>query len=123
FLAPDRASVGAELDDTITLGIAHPVSEHRRAGRAVGGALEVLRQAVAVENVVAEGQGYPVAADESPADDECLGQALRARLRRVFDGEAEMRSIAEQSLEGLLVLRGRDDQNPRDAREHQGGEG
>src|SRR5207244_10630117 len=77
----------------------------------------------AVENVVAEGQGYPVAADESPADDERLGQALRARLRRVFDGEAEMRSVAEQPLESVLVLRGRDDQNPRDAREHQGGEG
>ena len=121
FLQPDRAAVGGELDDAVALGIAYPVGEHRCPGRAVGSALEVLGQSVAVEDVVAERQGHPVSADEAPADDEGLGQALGFGLDGVFDPEPEMPAVAEQPLEGFLILRSRDDQNLRDPREHQGG--
>ena len=43
-----------ELDDAVALGIGHDIAEHRRAAFARGGARQQVREAVAVEDVVAE---------------------------------------------------------------------
>src|SRR3546814_2035198 len=50
---------------------------------------------------------------------ECLRQAVRARLHRVFDAHAPLRTIAEQTLEQCLLMRGVDDQHLADTGQHQ----
>src|SRR5262245_35430998 len=119
LLEADRVPGAVELDDAVALGISHPVAEHGGARLSGGSAPQELREAVAVEDVVTEGQRYGVIADEGAADDERLGQALGARLHGIIDREPEMTAILEQAAEGLLVLRRRDHQNLADAGEHQ----
>src|SRR3546814_10166837 len=72
---------------------------------------DLLGQAVAVENIVAKDQATRAAGKELATDHECLRQAVRARLHRVFDAHAPLRTIAEQTLEQCLLMRGVDDQH------------
>jgi hypothetical protein len=51
--------------------------------------------------------------DEVPADDEGLREALGLRLHGVLDADAELRAVAEQALEAVLILGRRDDQDLR----------
>ena len=91
------------------------------AGR-VGVGAQVLAEAGAVEDVVAEDEGDGLVADEVGADEERLGQALGLRLDGVADLDADLGPVAEQPLEAGLVLGGRDDQDLADPGIHQQGE-
>ena len=111
-----------ELHDAEALGVVHVVAEHRGpTGLGVlDGARQVARQAVAVEDVVAEHQGARLAGDEVLADGEGLRQAVGAGLLGVGEVNAVARAVPEQSLEVGQVRRRGDDQDVPDARQHEG---
>jgi hypothetical protein len=81
-----------------------PVGEHGGAALPGAGGAQVLGHLVAVEDVVAQHQGGGRVADEIGADDEGLGQAVRAGLARRSPGSAPTAAVAEQLLEAGRVL-------------------
>ena len=85
LLDGDGPPLAVELHDAEALGVVHVVAEDRGAARlgVLDGARQVARQAVAVEDVVAEHEGARLAGDEVLADGEGLGEAVRARLHGV----------------------------------------
>ena len=124
LLDGDGAALPVELHDAEALGVVHVVAEDRGPARlgVLDGARQVARQAVAVEDVVAEHQGARLAGDELLADGEGLRQAVGARLLGVGEVHAVARAVPEQALEVGEVGRGGDDQDVPDARQHEGGQ-
>ena len=124
LLDGDGPPLAVELHDAEALGVVHVVAEDRGAARlgVLHGARQVARQAVAVEDVVAEHQGARLAGDELLADGERLRQAVRARLLGVGQVHAVARAVPEQALEVGEVRRRGDDQDVPDARQHEGGQ-
>ena len=124
LLDGDGTALRIELHDAEALGVVHVVAEDRGAARLgiLDGARQVARQAVAVEDVVAEHQGARLAGDEVLADGECLRQAVGARLLGVGEVHAVARAVPEQALEVGQVGRRGDDQDVADARQHEGGQ-
>ena len=116
--------LAVELDDAEALGVVDVVAEDRGAARlcVLHGARKVARQAVAVEDVVAQHQGARLSADEVLADGEGLRQAVRRGLLRVGEVHAVARAVPEQALEVGQVGRRGDDQDVPDARQHEGGQ-
>ena len=116
--------LAVELHDAEALGVVHVVAEDRGAARlgVLHGARQVARQAVAVEDVVAEHQGARLAGDEVLADGERLREAVRAGLLGVGEVHAVARAVPEQALEVGEVGRRGDDQDVPDARKHEGAE-
>ena len=82
----------------------------------------MARQAVAVEDVVAQHERAGLAADELLADGEGLRQAVRRGLLGVGEVHAEARAVAQQALEVGQVGRRGDDQDVLDARQHERGQ-
>ena len=124
LLDGDGVVVLVELHDAEALRVVHAVAEDGGAARpgVPCGAAQVAREPVAVEDVVAEHERAGLAAAELSADDEGLGQAVRAGLLGVGEADAEVRAVPEQALE-VGQVRGRgDDQDVADARQHEGGE-
>lgn len=124
LLDGDGAALAVELDDAEALGVVHVVAEDRGAARlgVLDGARQVARQAVAVEDVVAEHQRARLAGDELLADGEGLGQAVRAGLLSIGEVHAVARAVPEQALEVGQVGRRGDDQDVPDPRQHEGGQ-
>ena len=124
LLDGDGAALAIELNDAEALGVVHVVAEDRGAARlgVLDGARQVARQAVAVEDVVAEHEGARLAGDELLADGEGLRQAVRRGLLGVGEVHAVARAVPEQALEVGQVRRGGDDQDVPDARKHEGGQ-
>jgi len=124
LLDGDGPPLAVELHDAEALGVVHVVAEDRGpTGLCVlDGARQVARQAVAVEDVVAEHQGARLAGDELLADGEGLRQAVGARLLGVGQVHAVARAVPEQALEVGQVGRRGDDQDVPDARQHEGGQ-
>ena len=124
LLDGDGPPLRIELHDAEALGVVHVVAEDRGAARlgVLDGARQVARQAVAVEDVVAEHQGARLAGDELLADGEGLGQAVRRGLLGVGKVHAVARAVPEQALEVGQVGRRGDDQDVADARQHEGGQ-
>ena len=116
--------LAVELHDAEALGVVHVVAEDRGAARlgVMDGARQVARQAVAVEDVVAQHQGARLAGDELLADGEGLRQAVRRGLLGVGEVHAVARAVPEQALEVGQVGRRGDDQDVPDARQHEGAE-
>ena len=124
LLDGDGPALAVELHDAEALGVVHVVAEDRGAARlgVLDGARQVARQAVAVEDVVAEHQRARLAGDEVLADGEGLREAVRARLLGVGEAHAVARAVPEQALEVGEVGRRGDDQDVPDARKHEGGQ-
>ena len=124
LLDGDGPALPVELHDAEALGVVHVVAEDRGAARlgVLDGARQVARQAVAVEDVVAEHQRARLAGNELLADGEGLGQAVGARLLGVGQVHAVARAVPEQALEVGEVGRRGDDQDVPDARKHEGGQ-
>lgn len=124
LLDGDGPALRIELHDAEALGVVHVVAEDRGAARlgVLDGARQVARQAVSVEDVVAEHQGARLAGDEVLADGEGLREAVGAGLLGVGQVHAVARAVAEQALEVGEVGRGGDDQDVPDARQHEGAE-
>ena len=124
LLDGDGPPLAVELHDAEALGVVHVVAEDRGAARLciLHGARQVARQAVAVEDVVAEHQGARLSGDEVLADGEGLRQAVGARLLCIGQVHAVARAVPEQALEVGQVGRRGDDQDVPDARQHEGAE-
>lgn len=124
LLDGDGTALPIELHDAEALGVVHVVAEDRGAARlgVLDGARQVARQAVAVEDVVAQHQGARLAGDEVLADGERLRQAIGARLLGVGQVHAVARAVPEEALEVGEVRRRGDDQDVPDARQHEGGQ-
>lgn len=124
LLDGDGPPLAVELHDAEALGVVHVVAEDRGPARlgVLDGARQVARQAVAVEDVVAEHQRARLAGDEVLADREGLGQAVRRGLLGVGKVHAVARAVPEQALEVGQVGRRGDDQDVADARQHEGGQ-
>lgn len=124
LLDGDGPPLAVELHDAEALGVVHVVAEDRGAARlgVLHGARQVARQAVAVEDVVAEHQGARLAVDEPLADGEGLRQAVRRGLLSVGEVHAVARAVTEQALEVGQVGRRGDDQDVPDSRQHEGGQ-
>ena len=124
LLDGDGPALPVELHDAEALGVVHVVAEDRGAARlgVLDGARQVARQAVAVEDVVAEHEGARLTVNELLADGEGLRQAVGARLLGVGEAHAVARAIPEQALEVGQVRRRGDDQDVPDARQHEGGQ-
>lgn len=122
LLDGDGTALPVELHDAEALGVVHVVAEDRGAARlgVLDGARQVARQAVAVEDVVAEHQRARLAVDEVLSDGEGLGQAVRRGLLGVGEVHAVARAVPEQALEVGQVGRRGDDQDVADARQHEG---
>ena len=101
LLDGDGPALRIELHDAEALGVVHVVAEDRGAARlcVLHGARQVARQAVSVEDVVAEHEGARLAGDELLADGERLRQAVGARLLGVGEVHAVARAVPEQALE------------------------
>lgn len=124
LLDGDGTALRIELHDAEALGVVHVVAEDRGAARlgVLDGARQVARQAVAVEDVVAEHQRARLAVNELLADGEGLRQAVGARLLCIGEADAVARAVPEQALEVGQVGRRGDDQDVPDARQHEGGQ-
>ena len=122
LLDGDGPALAVELHDAEALGVVHVVAEDRGAARlgVLDGARQVARQAVAVEDVVAEHQGARLAGDELLADGEGLRKSVRRGLLGVGQVHAVARAVPEQALEVGQVGRRGDDQDVADARQHEG---
>ena len=101
LLDGDGPALAVELHDAEALGVVDVVAEDRGPPRlgVLDGARQVARQAVAVEDVVAEHEGARLAGDELLADGEGLRQAVGAGLLGVGQVHAVARAVPEQALE------------------------
>ena len=115
-------AAGVELGDAVALGVMHVIGEDGGAGAALVGTAEDLVEVVAVEDVVAQHEGRVVVADEVGADDEGLGETVRAGLDGVLQVDAPFAAVAEQLFEARGVLRGGDDQDVLDAGQQERGQ-
>ena len=90
LLDGDGTALAVELHDAEALGVVHVVAEDRGAARlgVLDGARQVARQAVAVEDVVAEHEGARLTVNEILADGEGLGQAVGRGLLGVGEVHA-----------------------------------
>ena len=86
-------------------------------GRASGSGNE-LREAGAVEQVVAQHEGGTLAVEEVRANQEGLGESVGRGLRGVLKLQTPLRPVAEQPLETGAVFGGGDDQDLADAGQH-----
>src|SRR3546814_11554082 len=77
--------------------------------------------AVAVEDVIAKHERGWFAVHKVSADRIGLGKPARLRLNGVMQRHAPLAAVAKQALEAGLVLRGGDDQNLANPRQHQDG--
>ena len=118
----DHAPAGIELHHPVALGIAHVVGEHRSLGAAGGGGAQLLRQSVAVEEIVAEDQAHGIGADEVGADQERFGDAARLALHRILHANAPLCAVAEQPLKERPVVRRADQERLANPGEHERGE-
>src|SRR3546814_1261825 len=85
------------------------------------GARQQFGHAVAVEDVIAKHERGWFAVHKVSADRIGLGKPARLRLNGVMQRHAPLAAVAKQALEAGLVLRGGDDQNLANPRQHQDG--
>ena len=124
FLDGDNLAVLVKLNDSEALGVVDVVAEYGGAFvlfRILGGGAENFPEAVAIEDVVTQHHGASIVADEFFAQQECLGQAIGGRLHLVAKMHTKLAAVAQQVLKAGSILRGGDDEDVPDARQHQGG--
>ncbi|MCY1417889.1 hypothetical protein D9M71_334340 [compost metagenome] len=122
FFQADCLALRVELDHAVTLRVLHVVGEHAGALAAVHGVAQQLLEVMAVIDVVAQHQRRQVVADEVFTNQEGLCQAVWRGLHGVGDVDAPLVAVAQQLLEAWGVLRGGNDQDVLDARQHQCGQ-
>jgi len=111
-----------ELYYSVSLRIPDPVSKNRCPGLSGPGKLKLSGQTLAVKYVIAQNHADVIGSDKVPADDERLGEPFRSWLLCVAKGYAPLGTVSEKLFEQGQVVRGRDDKNVFNARQHQNGE-
>ena len=108
--ALDAASP-VKLHHAVTLGVFHPVGEHRRPSSTCRGSLKERPEPAAVEDVVPQHERRRRSPQELAPDQERLSQTLGPRLLCVPQGDSELTPVPEEHLESRQILWRRDDQN------------
>ena len=122
----EAVAIFVKLGHTVALRVADPVAEDGGLAFFFGGAHRLqqeIGEAHAVENVVAKDQAGAVVSDELLPDEEGLREAVGAGLLGVGEADAVVGAVAQQAPEGRQVLRGADDKNIPDSRQHQRADG
>jgi hypothetical protein len=120
FLLDGNGAPGViELHHPVALRIGDRVSEHRRSAWTAGCLEQLIRQPVAVKDVVAEDQRDVILADEVAPDNEGVGDPAGIVLRGVGERQAEFGAVAQEPPEQRQVFWRRDDQNVANAGKHQ----
>ena len=122
FFDGDGLFVGVEFDDAVAFRVGDRVGEDGGPFIVGVGGLQYFAEVVAVKDVVAKDEGRGVAANEVGTKNKGLGKAIRAGLYDVLEIDAPLTAITEQLLKARGVLRGGDDEDVFDARQHEGGE-
>src|ERR1700729_4989 len=122
LLNAERLAMRVELHNAVALGIVDGISKDACAFFLLRGGAQFFDESVAVENIVAQNERAPAAADELAANQKSLRNAFWLRLHRILKAHPEARSITEQLLEAWKVIRSRDDENVAYARQHERGE-
>ena len=122
FFEAQHFALGIELGDAVAFGVVHMVGEDAGAMFALHGVAQQFVKVVAVEDVVAQHQGGGRVADELLTNHKGLGQAVGAGLHGVLQVQTPFAAVAQQLLKARCVLRGADDQDVANARQHQGAE-
>src|SRR5947209_18122267 len=89
----DRATIGPELNHTVTFWIADLVREN--TGAVLESECVTKEIQFSVEDVVSENQGGTGVADEFFADQKCFSNAIRLCLFRVIDSDSELRAVPQ----------------------------
>ena len=76
-----------------------------------------------MEDIVAEYEADGVVADEFLSDDKGLCQTVGRWLLGIFETDAELAAVAEESAEAREVVGSGDDENLTNAGKHQNGDG
>src|SRR5262249_51842402 len=111
LLDAQRLSCGIELHHPVSLRVAHVVGKDRSTRTRRSGALELLRHAVAKEQIVAKNQSRGGAIQKIGADEKRLRQPLRPGLSRIAERDAQGLPISKQLGKPRQIVRGGDDQN------------
>ncbi len=72
--------------------------------------LQRLREIRTIEYIIAQYERTALPRDEFLTDEECLREAVRARLHRVGYGYPELAAVSQQTREQLRILRRRYDE-------------
>ena len=126
LLDAEAVAIFVKFSDAVALRVGDPVAEDGSLVLFFGGAHRLQQEvgeAHAVEDVIAQDQADAVVADEVLPDEEGLCEAVGARLLGVGETDAVVGAVAQQTPEGRQVLRGADDQDVPDARQHQRADG
>ena len=124
FLDGNAVALGIEFRHAITFGVGNPITEDRRfAAVSIGHSPAQLPfKAGAMEDVVSQDHAGGIVADEFPADDESLGQAVGRRLLGIGETDAIIGAVSQQTLEAGQVVRRGDDQDILDTGQHEHGD-
>ena len=123
LLQRDHAARAVELDHAVGTGVLHVVAKDARALPDGGGTPQHGREALAVEQVVAQDEAPGAALQEVGAQHEGLSQPVGPLLHFVRELHAQLLARAQQVAEHGQVPRRGDDQHLADAGQHQRGQG
>ena len=115
-------AAGVKFHHAEALRIRDIVAEDRRPlilFRVRDSFLQNVSEMVSIENVVTKDHCAGIVADKLFAEQECLGEAVGARLHLVLQVNSELASVTQQRLEPRCVVRRADDQDFVYARQHQ----
>ena len=121
LLDTNRPSAFVELDYTVTFGIPHPVTEHRRHSFiGIGNGLsQHAGKALPVKDVVAQHQAHGVVPHKLLPDDKRLRQSIGRWLLGILETHAELSAVSQQSLESGQIGRSADNKYLTNTRQHQ----
>src|ERR1039458_8784596 len=105
--------LSVKLHDSISLRIDYSIGEHGRAVGQLSTTLQLQRERLTVENVVAENQRARAVADEIFSDKKRLRQAIRTCLHRIGQIDPPLMPVAQQVGKPTCILRSRNNQDVR----------
>ena len=114
-----RAALGIHRHHAVAFRVSDAIGEDGGAGFAPGRLLQLRRQMIAKDHVVAQCQRAGLPIQPVAPDMEGLSQPVRRGLFGIGEAHPQPRAIAEQATELRQIGRRRDHQNVANARQHQ----
>lgn len=115
----DSVALVVQFDDTVALWITYPIAKDGGTFWLGCRALELYRDAVAIEEVVTQDECGRASVDEGFTDDEGLREALGPGLFCIFEFDAEAAAVAEEPAVDGEINRRRDHEDLANARQHE----
>ena len=117
-----RFALVVKGDHSEAVGVLHGISPQRAHVFLLGsldGVEQHLAETLAVKDVVAQNEAHTVLANKFLTDNECLCQSFGSGLFGILKPHADVPAVAQQPAKHRQVLRGRDDENLTDSRQHE----